>query len=282
MLDDEELLNNPDYLLEKEKTKEADEQDKAREAKAELSISEVFDKKKQTGLFRKKLNQYNKPVILSIVGCIFCALVGLANPIFGALMIKGIFTMLFLRPDEYSQASDKMNGWVGYMLILAAVVFVGVTLRGICFGYVGENITENIRRDVYQATMRKHMGWHDVRTNNAGVINSILAGECTQLQGMTTEGIGVIFECVFSLGFAIAIGFYFSWPMAVIALCLTPLTIIGSAISTKSDQGVQRDEKKEESDLLASDAIANFKTVASFACDDQILARYRDLNEKPF
>lgn len=92
--------------------------------------------------------------------------------------------------------------------------------------------------------MRKHMGWHDVRTNNAGVINAILAGECTQLQGMTTEGVGVILECVFSLGFAIAIGFYFSWPMAVIALCLTPLTIVGSAISTKSDQGVQRDEKK--------------------------------------
>lgn len=130
--------------------------------------------------------------------------------------------------------------------------------------------------------MRKHMGWHDVRTNNAGVINAILAGECTQLQGMTTEGVGVILECVFSIGFAIAIGFYFSWPMAVICLCLTPLTIIGSAVSTKSDQGVQRDEKKEESDLLASDAIANFKTVASFACDDQIIAKYKELNEKPF
>ena len=39
---------------------------------------------------------------------------------------------------------------------------------------------------------------------------------------------------------------------------------------------------KEESDLLASDAIANFKTVASFACDEQIMAKYRELNEKPF
>jgi len=130
--------------------------------------------------------------------------------------------------------------------------------------------------------MRKHMGWHDVRTNNAGVINSILAGECTQLQGLTTEQVGLILECVFSLGFAIAIGFYFSWPMALIALCLTPLTVIGSALQTEGDNGVKRDEKKEESDLLASDAIANFKTVASFACDKQIMAKFRELNEKPF
>jgi hypothetical protein len=64
-------------------------------------------------------------------------------------MIKCIFTMLFLKPDEYNLASEKMNSWVVYMLGLAIIVFVGVTLRGICFGYVGENITENIRRDVY-------------------------------------------------------------------------------------------------------------------------------------
>lgn len=64
-------------------------------------------------------------------------------------MIKCVFTMLFLKPDEYNLASEKMNSWVLYMFILAIIVFVGVTLRGIFFGYVGENITENIRRDVY-------------------------------------------------------------------------------------------------------------------------------------
>jgi ATP-binding cassette subfamily B (MDR/TAP) protein 1 len=83
--------------------------------------------------------------------------------------------------------------------------------------------------------MRNQMGWHDIRTNNAGVINAILAGECTQLQGITTEQIGVYIECIFSLGFAIVIGFYFSWPMAVIAICLSPLTVLGSALSTEGD-----------------------------------------------
>ena len=282
LLDDEELLNDPDYLYEKAKMREADEKDKIKDAKTEAIIADVYDKKKQKSIFSKKLNQYNKPIILSLMGCLFAAIIGCCNPVFGALMIKAIFVMLFLQPSEYSQASEKMNSWVVYMLILAGVVFCSATLRQIFFGYVGENITENIRKDVYQATMRKHMGWHDIRTNNAGVINAVLAGECTQLQGITTEQIGVILECVFSLGFAIAIGFYFSWPMALIALCLTPLTVIGSALTTESDQGIKRDEKKEESDLLASDAIANFRTVASFACDEQIMAKYRELNEKPF
>lgn len=34
--------------------------------------------------------------------------------------------------------------------------------------------------------------------------------------------------------------------------------------------------------MLAADAIQNYKTVASFGCDDQIVAKYVDLNEKPF
>jgi uncharacterized oligopeptide transporter (OPT) family protein len=63
------------------------------------------------------------------MGCLFAAIIGCSNPVFGALMIKAIFVMLFLQPSEYSQASEKMNSWVVYMLILAGVVFCSATLR---------------------------------------------------------------------------------------------------------------------------------------------------------
>ena len=46
LLDDEELLNDPDYLYEKAKMREADEKDKIKDAKTEAIIADVYDKKK--------------------------------------------------------------------------------------------------------------------------------------------------------------------------------------------------------------------------------------------
>jgi len=96
------LIKDPDYLFEKAKMKEADEKDKVRDSKTETVVADVFDKKKQKSIFSKKINQYNKPIILSLLGCLFAAIVGCANPVFGGLMIKAIFVMLFLQPSEYS------------------------------------------------------------------------------------------------------------------------------------------------------------------------------------
>lgn len=167
---------------------------------------------------------------MSILGVICSMILGLANPIFGAIMIKGMFGMLTLPADKYDQASEIINEWVIWLAVLTAGMFVAAATRGVFFGYVGETITLGLRRDVYVNVMRKHMGWHDVRSNNSGVITSIMAGECSQLQGLSTDAVGVILECMASLGFAIAIGFYFSWPMALIALCLTPFMALGALL----------------------------------------------------
>jgi ATP-binding cassette subfamily B (MDR/TAP) protein 1 len=176
-----------------------------------------------------------------------------------------------------------MNDWVMWIGILALILAVLVTLRGIFFGFVAENITENMRHDLYQNVFRKHIGWHDARSNNSGIITSVLSGECTQLAGLSGEAVGVMIESLFSVVFAIIVAFYFSWPMALIALCLSPLMAIGAFLQANSDKGVDRsDDQKDESDLLAADAIANFKIVASFGCEDQIIKKYSDFNEKPY
>lgn len=102
-------------------------------------------------------------------------------PIFGAIMIKCVFGMLFLDPRKRDTASEVMNPWAGYLAIIAVGMLFAVTIKQIMFGYVGENITMNIRRDVYQSVMRKHMGWHDDRKNNSGIISAILSGDCSSL-----------------------------------------------------------------------------------------------------
>jgi len=116
--------------------------------------------------------------------------------------------------------------------------------------------------------MRKHMGWHDVRTNGSGVINGILSGDCSTLQGLCAEYIGSYFEGFVAMAVAIGIAFYFSWPMALVACGLFPFILIGSKVSAAGKQRFTNQNVKADADLLAADVIANSKTVASFACDD--------------
>lgn len=100
---------------------------------------------------------------------------------FGAVMIKCVFSMLGLTSENHAHAISIMHKWVVCLAIFSAYTFVVSLLKSLSFGIVSENLTENMRRDVYQSVLRKHMGWHDIRSNNAGVISAVLAGECSAL-----------------------------------------------------------------------------------------------------
>jgi ABC-type multidrug transport system fused ATPase/permease subunit len=84
-----------------------------------------------------------------------------------------------------------MNDWVLWLLIVAIICGLSIGFRTYLFTYVAEGVTMNMRRDVYSSTLYKHMGWHDVRTNNSGVINAMLSGDCSMLQGLLSDAIGV-------------------------------------------------------------------------------------------
>jgi ABC-type multidrug transport system fused ATPase/permease subunit len=268
-------------VVAQEKMKDAEEIDKTNDERVTQALADIEDTKKQGGLFKKKIGQYNKPMILSILGVIICFALGLIYPVFGSVMIKAIWSMLKLNDTNYNTAVDAMSKWILLLGLFALYAFLMAFLRTWIFGVVAENVTENMRRDVYSSVLRKHMGWHDIKTNTSGAITALLAGECSQLQGLTSQALGVIFECVAAMGFAIAIGFYFSWPMALIALGLSPFLAIGGKISGK--EGLKRNEAgKDEADVLAMDSISNFKTVASFGCDAMMVQKYTELMEKPF
>ena len=95
-----------------------------------------------------------------IIGFFFETLKGIISTIFGAFIIKNLFAMMnnYNDPDKMR---DEVNYWCGIMFGCALLAFVCVFSAKYLFGVVGENITINIRQDLYKDIMRKHMGWHD-------------------------------------------------------------------------------------------------------------------------
>jgi len=119
----EEHLDDPDYLLAKQKMKEAQELDTAYDNKVKAATDPVMDPKLQKNVFKKKIMAYNKPCILSVIGSLMAACIGLLNPIFGALMMKCTFGMLYM-PDSNETPSQVMNRWAFWLAIAAAGMFV--------------------------------------------------------------------------------------------------------------------------------------------------------------
>ena len=100
-----------------------------------------------------KILPYNKPRILIIVGFIFSAINGIPNPITGLFLSKlfGVFPL----PFEVLGMIHKMDGreffkqevtkYCGYIGMVALTALIAATIVKVCFGYLGENVTFEIR-----------------------------------------------------------------------------------------------------------------------------------------
>ena len=74
----------------------------------------------------------------------------------------------------YGDRSD-IDFWILIMFITSLCSFVFTFIGKYSFATVGENITFNVRREMYTSVLTKHMGWHDDREHSAGVLTGMLS-----------------------------------------------------------------------------------------------------------
>jgi ATP-binding cassette, subfamily B (MDR/TAP), member 1 len=141
--------------------------------------------------------------------------------------IKHIFDLPKLR--------EEVNKWILTMFLLSFVVAFCFFVTKKAFSTVAENITINIRTNLYKSILVKHIGWHDDQQNAAGILSSILAQEVQLLNGVSTEAFAVMAEALCAITMGLAIAFVFSWQVALVSLAMTPAMVIGGVIGAKLD-----------------------------------------------
>ena len=114
-------------------------------------------------------------------------------------------------------------------------------------------------------------------------MSSTLASDVGLLHGASTEAIAIFCEAFAAAIWGIVLGFYFCWQLALIALLISPLIMVAGAIAGKFDkqENFETSSAAKNANLLAADSIANYKTIASFTCDEAILNEFNELLEKP-
>jgi hypothetical protein len=58
---------------------------------------------------------------------------------------------------------------------ISIAAFVAISVRGACFGHLGQNVTLKIRHLLYERILEKDIGFFDMRENNASVLTSAMA-----------------------------------------------------------------------------------------------------------
>ncbi len=144
-------------------------------------------------------------------------------------------------------------------------------------------MTLKVRRQLYSKVLSLHMGWFDRKENAPGQLSTVLAKDTATINGVGSESMAAQIEGVCTLIMAIALGFSFSWRMALVCLACIPLTMVGAVASIKFQKNLSEgsDDIVKEANVLAGDAILNYRTVASFGNAEQIIKEFDLLMDGP-
>lgn len=97
----------------------------------------------------------------------------------------------------------------------------------LCFGWGGDNLTLRLRVKLFESILRKHIGWFDNKDRAPGILTNIITEKISQVNGLTTEAIGIMVEAFLGLIISCLICFFFSWRLALVVTALSPFMVLG-------------------------------------------------------
>ena len=100
-----------------------------------------------------------------------------------------------------------MLAWAGFSII--SMLIAGFE-RSI-FGVMGERLSYVIRTDLLKGIIYKQVSWFDREDRAPGILTNIMSENITDLNGMTTELLVTVVEVIFSVIFAMTVGFIVCW-----------------------------------------------------------------------
>ena len=130
-------------------------------------------------------------------------------PVLAYLVVS--LNITFLQSETNPDWEEDAKKWLIYKAILVLFMFTVSSFEKTLFGAMGEKLTKNLRVKLIEEILHKQISWFDRQDRAPGIITNIISSDITQLNGMTSETVVVIFELVFQSIAGLALGFYFCW-----------------------------------------------------------------------
>ena len=130
-------------------------------------------------------------------------------------------------PEEREYYEEQRNTWTYAFIGLVIGIGISSFVQKLCFGFGGDNLTLKLRNNLFEAILRKHVGWFDNKDRAPGILTNIITEDISSVNGLTTEAIGVMTEAGLGLTISCLFCAVLSWRLAIVVTLLSPLMVIG-------------------------------------------------------
>jgi ATP-binding cassette subfamily B (MDR/TAP) protein 1 len=234
---------------------------------------------------------YYNPRWMGYSAFIIAGVNAFAFPLFGFIFSK---LMFILMGSGYTKtfAQDR-DFWCGMFLIECIMIGLFSFLQKWVFSIVGENLTFDVRFDLFKGIIYKHLQWFDNKQRAPGILSNVLSEDIGALNGLTTENFSIVTEAFLGLIIGVIFALVYNWKMGLISLAFVPFVVLGSVLTSqlqwkqkgraKASEENQGVDFYQASNALLSDILMNYRTVIGFGAKnvDYLLDKFDELLEEP-
>jgi ATP-binding cassette subfamily B (MDR/TAP) protein 1 len=222
-----------------------------------------------------------------ILGMIAAVFNGLAFPVSAILFSSVVATMvkkyrLYIQSGYNVHLNDLYEDVRFYSLlyVAGAVLLVLINfVQSYSFKYMGEKVVTRLRELHFRALCRQSMGFFDDPKHESGALSYSLATYASQVMPLAGDLQGRILQAIVTFLAAILISFLMgSWLLSFLMSIVFPIMIFANIVRSHQMKGLNNSKEAESSGskagAIASEAVAQVKTIACFGLERKIAHRY--------
>ncbi|XP_024540365.1 ABC transporter B family member 4 [Selaginella moellendorffii] len=234
---------------------------------------------KDVSIFRvAALNRPELPIL--IFGSVAAVAHGIIFPAYSLLLSSMLAT--FFELDTHKLQTDS-NFWALMFVVMAAGSIVVCPSNLFSFSIAGSRLVNRIRQITFSNIIRQEVSWFDTPENSSGAIGARLSSDAASVRGMVGDSLSLAVQNGSTVVAGLVIAFTADWQLALLILGMVPVLSIVGLLQVRLMTGFSADAKTtyQEASRIATSAVSNIRTVASFCAEKKMLELYKQSCKKP-
>src|SRR5271156_5170747 len=161
--------------------------------------------------------------------------------------------------------------------LVAALLYVGITVVGAVASYidnyytesVGQYVAHDLRMRMYNHLQRLSLGYYN--THQTGTILSTITGDIQTIQGFASGSTLNILVDILTIICMLGLMFWLNWDFTLIAVGVTPFLLLFVSRFKKAVKKATHQVRKEQSEIVAvvQQGLESMQAVKAFGRQDQ-------------
>jgi ATP-binding cassette subfamily B (MDR/TAP) protein 1 len=222
----------------------------------------------------RRLIALNKPEwkqgLLGLIGAIGF---GFVQPTYAYIIADMLGAFYSDTPHELRQ---HIKIYVAIFMILAVAAFTVNILQHYNFAALGEYLTKRIRVNMLANILRNEVGWYDRDENSSGAICARLASDANMVRALVGDRISLVVQVMGAITVSFVVALIVLWKLALVVIAIQPLILFCYYMKKKllTSIAVASTQAQQDAAQVASEAVAQHRTVTAFSAQDKVLGLF--------